>query len=97
MSDEFMLKTQRLPTEYDQIMRQFEIREDGGFIFTDQAVLNRQKGVLSHVVKEVALTILKGLSISHVSLPIKIFEPRSTLERIVDLWSFATLYLKKAG
>jgi len=30
-------------------------------------------------------------------LPIKIFEPTSNIQRLVDLWSFAPLYLKKAG
>ena len=40
---------------------------------------------------------MKGLSISHMSLPIKIFEPRSTIQRIVDLWTFAPKFLKKAA
>ena len=34
---------------------------------------------------------------SHISLPIKIFEPTSTLQRIADLWTFAPIYLKKAA
>ena len=40
---------------------------------------------------------MKGLSISHMSLPIKIFEPRSTIQRIVDLWTFAPRFLKMAA
>ena len=31
------------------------------------------------------------------SLPIKIFEPRSTIQRIVDLWTFAPKFLRKAA
>jgi len=40
---------------------------------------------------------LKGLSISHISLPIKIFEPRSSIQRIVDLWTFAPKFLRMAA
>jgi len=43
------------------------------------------------------MTLLKGLSISHISLPIKIFEPRSSINRIADLWTFAPVFLKQAG
>jgi hypothetical protein len=42
-------------------------------------MLDRQKGVLSHVAKQLVMHAMKGLSISHMSLPIKIFEPRSTI------------------
>ena len=40
---------------------------------------------------------MKGLSISHISLPIKIFEPRSSIQRICDLWTFAPKFLKQAA
>lgn len=40
---------------------------------------------------------MKGLSISHISLPIKIFEPRSSIQRIVDFWSQATNFLNLAA
>jgi hypothetical protein len=43
------------------------------------------------------VTLLKGQSISHISLPIKIFEPRSSIQRICDMWTNAPLYLKQAG
>lgn len=52
---------------------------------------------MTHLVKQVALTLLKGLALSHISLPIKIFEPTSTLMRIADLWTSAPNYLKRAG
>lgn len=40
---------------------------------------------------------MKGLALSHISLPIKIFEPTSTLARMADLWTQAPVYLKKAA
>lgn len=83
-----------LPTIKDQILYGFEYPENGGLICTDQEMLDKQKGVLSHVVKQLAVNLLKGLSISHISLPIKIFEPRSSIQRICDLWTFAPVFLK---
>ena len=49
------------------------------------------------MVKQLAVNLMKGLSISHISLPIKIFEPRSSIQRICDLWTFAPVFLKKAA
>ncbi len=50
-----------------------------------------------NVVKQLAVNMLKGLTIAHISLPIKIFEPKSSIQRIVDMWSFAPKYLKQAS
>ena len=84
-------------SDFKEIMKCFANMEDGGLVFTDQAALDRQKGVLSHVVKQIAITLIKGLALSHISLPIKIFEPTSTLMRIADLWTSAPTYLKRAA
>jgi hypothetical protein len=73
------------------------VPKDGGLVCTDQEALNKQKGVLAHVAKQLAINLLKGLSISHISLPIKIFEPRSSIQRICDLWTFAPKYLVEAA
>jgi len=43
------------------------------------------------------VNLIKGLTINHISLPIKIFEPRSSIQRIVDIWSFAPKYLRQAA
>jgi hypothetical protein len=56
--------------------------------------MERQKGVLMNVVKQLTVNLIKGLTITHISLPIKIFEPRSSIQRIVDIWSFAPKYLR---
>jgi len=59
--------------------------------------MDKQKGVLVDVLKQLTVNILKGLTITHISLPVKIFEPRSTLQRVVDLFSFAPTFLSKAA
>ena len=84
----------KMPTQKDVILRGMEIPETGGLLCTDEEQLSKQKGVLSHCVKQIAMNMLKGLSMSHMSLPIKIFEPRSSVQRICDLFSFAPKFLK---
>ena len=64
---------------------------------TDQEALDKQKGVLANVAKQLAVNLLKGLSISHISLPIKIFEARSSIQRVVDLWSSAPKFMTLAA
>lgn len=87
----------QLPTSKKDILRGFVEPAFGGLVCTDQEAMERQKGVLVDVVKQLAVTLLKGLTIAHISLPIKIFEPRSSIQRIVDLWSFAPKYLRAAA
>ena len=67
------------PIDKNTILFGFEYPEVGGLLFTDEEQLNKQRGVLSHIVKQLAMNMLKGLPMSHMSLPIKIFEPRSTI------------------
>ena len=69
----------KLHSAKDDIMKGLEIPEAGGLWCTDEEQLNKQKGVLSHVVKQIAINMIKGLPMYHMSLPIKIFEPRSTV------------------
>lgn len=85
------------PRVKEEILYGFEFPEEGGLLCTDHEMLDRQKGVFTHVVKQIAINLLKGLSLSHISLPIKIFEPRSSIQRICDLWTFAPVYLKQAA
>jgi hypothetical protein len=41
----------KLPSDKESIMNGLEIPEAGGLMCTDEEQLNKQKGVLSHVVK----------------------------------------------
>jgi hypothetical protein len=58
--------------------------------------MERQKGVLKDVIKEFAKNF-KGLGISHMSLPVRMFEARSTIQRVADYFCFAPIFLKKAA
>ena len=86
-----------LPKDKPTVLQGLIVNEEGALVCTDVATLQKQQGVLANVAKQLVLVLLKGLSISHISLPIKIFEPRSSIQRIVDFWSSAPLYLTAAA
>ena len=86
-----------LPTKKEEVMKGLEEMPYGGLICVDKEAMERQKGVLMDVVKQLAITLLKGLTLAHISLPIKIFEPRSAILRLVDIWSYAPKFLKQAA
>jgi hypothetical protein len=95
LSDKIILTP--LPKDKATILQGLIVNEEGALVCTDVATLQKQQGVLANVAKQLVLVLLKGLSISHISLPIKIFEPRSSIQRIVDFWSSAPLYLTAAA
>jgi len=49
------------------------------------------------VFKEASKSLLSNTSIVAISLPIRIFEPRSLLQRICDWYGFAPYFLKEAA
>ena len=71
--------------------------EEGGLVCVDQEALRRQEGVATHVIKQLGWAIIKGLGAVSISLPIRIFEPRSTCERLIDRFSFAPVFLSRAA
>lgn len=88
---------QPLPTEISEILKGLERPKVGGLICTDKAALAQQNGLLTDIIKQTMATVMAGKPIASVSLPVRIFEPRSSIQRIADLWSGAPLYLSKAA
>lgn len=88
---------EKLPTSKAEIMKGLKIQSFGGLVCNDKEAIEKQKGVLVDVLKQLTKNIMNGLTITHISLPIKIFEPRSSIQRIVDMWSFAPKYLNQAA
>ncbi len=69
----------------------------GGLTCTDLEQLESQKGVMTHLVKSFGSNLIQGKSVVNVSLPVRIFEPRSFLQRIPDAWCFAPIFLTRAA
>lgn len=70
---------------------------NGGLTCVDYEQLESQKGVMTHLVKSFGSNIIQGKSVVNVSLPVRIFEPRSFLQRIPDAWCFAPIFLTRAA
>lgn len=84
------------PCDKDALLQGYEFNSDGGLNCVDRAVLDKQRGIITEVIRQVATCLMKGQGIVGMSLPIRLFEPRSTLERLLDRWSFAPLFLRGA-
>jgi hypothetical protein len=85
------------PTLSSVILYGLTLQNSGSLKCTDQDALDKQKGVVGEVLKQITKSITSGLGAVGVSLPIRIFEPRSTIERIIDRFSFAPVFLKQAA
>lgn len=53
--------------------------------------------MFKEVVKKLAKNIYKGKGVVGISLPVRIFEPRSLLDRMTDYWSLFPHYLNRAS
>lgn len=80
-----------------QWMNGFRANKTGGLVFLDADALKKQQGVVKEVMLQVGAQLLSGKLAVRISLPIRIFEPRTLLERVADGWNYAPTLLKKAA
>lgn len=73
------------------------VASGGGAKCIDASQLSEQKTVVTHLIKSMGSNLMEGKSIINISLPVSIFEPRSFLHRMTDVWQFAPLYLSRAA
>lgn len=85
------------PDHYEKLFSQFDMEDDGRLKLIDEEIRKSQSGVIIDVLKQAGLSILEGKGMVGVSLPVRIFEPRSTIERITDVWGFAPYFLNKVA
>eukprot|EP00826_Nyctotherus_ovalis_P045740 TRINITY_DN5091_c0_g2_i1.p1 TRINITY_DN5091_c0_g2~~TRINITY_DN5091_c0_g2_i1.p1 ORF type:complete len:501 (-),score=132.62 TRINITY_DN5091_c0_g2_i1:126-1628(-) len=80
-------------TTREEFLDGFIIPKQGGLMCIDKGILKRQSGVIATMIGQLITT----MCISKISLPVRIFEPRTALERIADLWRCAPIYLSAAA
>ena len=79
-------------------LKGFQILKNGNLKCVDKDVIEKQRGVVTDLIKQVLQNFFKmGSFNNHISLPARIFEGRSLVERVVDMWKTAPLFLSKAG
>eukprot|EP00743_Colponemidia_sp_Colp-15_P000527 GILK01000592.1.p1 GENE.GILK01000592.1~~GILK01000592.1.p1 ORF type:complete len:588 (-),score=111.82 GILK01000592.1:185-1948(-) len=84
-------------TRLEEILYGLERMSGGGLKCVDKVALKKQKGVIMDMLKQAGSNMLEGKNVVNISLPVRIFEPRSMLERICDWWAFAPTYLNRAA
>ena len=91
------LTKEQLTNKYDQnYLKDYLIKDYYGVYCLNQEVIDKQSGIIKEVVTQLTKCLWSGTAMS-LSLPIRIFEPRSMLERYTDWFSFAPDLLNKAG
>ena len=83
--------------EKNEILKGLLVTPTGELKLVDEDMLKKQRGVVLDVIKKLAKNVLEGRGVIGISLPVRIFEPRSTLERIIDWWSFGPIFLSEAA
>lgn len=70
----------------------------GGYICTlTEEELASQRGVIWELVKTFGKNLVAAKELTNISMPVRLFEPRSYLERLADGWWSAPTFLNKAA
>ena len=92
----YSLLSEKRGLERDDAFYGLEITNSGVLKLTDPEILKNQKGLIPEVLQSLFKSIAEGRGVVGVSLPIRVFEPRSLIERLCDVWSYVPTYLLQA-
>jgi hypothetical protein len=56
------------------LFEDWQVAKNGGVICTNEAMINEQKKVFSHIIKSIGKNIFKSKNILNISLPVTIFK-----------------------
>jgi hypothetical protein len=77
----------------EAILNGLEIRHKEGLVLVDTEIMKKFRGIIGDMIGQ-----LLGAAIGRpISLNVQLFEPKSTLQRVADYWSFAPLFLNEAA
>ena len=85
------------PISIGERLEQYYRNPEGGVECRNHEELRSQDGIILELMKRAGKQLLEGKNIVGVSLPVKIFEPRSTLTRLTELWGTAYEYFNKTS
>lgn len=71
--------------------------DNGALWCHNQDEMSHQSGFIMEVIQKSGKTMMDGRDIVSVSLPLQIFESRSMVEKICDLWCTGPHFLKLAS
>ena len=93
----FSTLSDKKPPTKDNVFYGLQILPSGELKIVDPEILKNQKGIVKDALHSLIKSIAEGRGVVGVSLPIRIFEPRSLIERMCDFWMFAPKFLTAAA
>lgn len=94
ISQRMLSNGKRLRLE-DRFINYFRYPE-GGVECRNYEELRTQEGLILDLMKRAGKQLIEGKNIVAISLPVRIFEPRSMVERITELWGTGPHYINLA-
>ena len=79
----------------EEKLKEFNMDKDGSLKIASKDLRDKQKAVLKKVFTQAAAKLLEGKNVVGLSLPVNIFQPRSSIERCCDLFRFFPYYMGK--
>jgi hypothetical protein len=76
------------------ILEGMVVNDKTGLVLVDHHIMSKFKGIIGNMISQLISSFFTGKPIS---LVVRLFEPKSTLQRIMDYWSFAPTFLKEAA
>ncbi|KAK9833077.1 hypothetical protein WJX74_006386 [Apatococcus lobatus] len=75
-----------------------DAHEEGGLAFNNRELLESQRSAIYELIRDMGMKFLTGhINLINMSLPVKMFEPRSYLEKLTDVWVYPALLTKAAS
>ncbi|BDA40499.1 Oxysterol-binding protein-related protein 8 at N-terminal half [Coccomyxa sp. Obi] len=75
-----------------------DAHEEGGLAMNNRALLEQQRGAIFELIRDMGKQLLTGnINLVNMSMPVKMFEPRSYLQKLSDVWVHSRILLKAAA
>eukprot|EP00891_Asterochloris_glomerata_P004009 jgi/Astpho2/4009/Aster-01170 len=87
----------RFEDAQDTFLHPEACKEEGGFGFHDRELMETQRAAILELAKDLGRKLLTGhINLTSTTLPVKMFSPRSYLEKLADEWLHPT-FLRRAA
>jgi hypothetical protein len=75
-----------------------DAHEEGGLAMNNRALLEQQRGAIFELIRDMGKQLLTGhINLVNMSMPVKMFESRSYLEKLSDVWVHSRILTKAAA
>ena len=81
----------------NELFTDYQVQPNKELKMINKDVIKSQEGIFGEVVKRALGSLFSGQGLVGMSMPIKIFEPRSTMQRIADNMVYVTSILREAN